>query len=185
MILASQSPRRKHLLQALGLEFEVIVSGLDEGAVEGESHRSRAMQTATEKAKAVARKLPFRDPTWMILAADTMVVFEDRVLGKPNDVEHAIEMLSELSGRSHQVITGMTLLTGSGRTWTDAATTEVTFNELDPVEVRRYAKSGDAADKAGAYGLQEVGTKFIAEIEGDLSNVLGLPLGALREGLKI
>ncbi len=185
LVLASQSPRRQRLLEGLRLEFETVAPGIDEAGITAASHRARVMAVASAKAQAVARKLPFGDASWLVLAADTVVVLDDEALGKPADREAAAAMLERLSGRAHQVVTGVALRGAHGRFWIDADRSEVTFRPLEDAVIQRYVRSGEADDKAGAYGVQEVGATFIERIEGDLSNVIGLPLGRLREGFKV
>ena len=119
-----------------------------------------------------------------MIAADTVVVLEGRLYGKPRDREDAKRMLRELSGRTHEVITGVAIQRAGGASWLDAETTRVTFRELDEATIGGYVASGQADDKAGAYGLQEVGAGFVAKVEGDVSNVVGLPIAKMLRGLE-
>jgi septum formation protein len=183
LILASRSPRRRAILAALGLEFEAIESGEDEPVDESISPRAHAIQTAAMKADAVASRLAHSEPEPLILAADTIVVLDGKILNKPEDRQDAKRMLRALSGRTHSVITGIALRRKDGPAWLDADETRVTFKVLPEDWIATYVATGSADDKAGAYGVQEMTAKFIERIEGDLSNVIGLPLVKLRRGL--
>jgi septum formation protein len=167
---------------ALGLDFEVRAAEIDEAAIEAASPRERAIRTAEAKARAVGRT-PAEADGRPIVAADTIVVLGERVLGKPADRAEAIAMLEALSGRAHEVITGLAILTPARPIWLDAERTLVTFHALGRGAIEDYVAGGGADDKAGAYGLQEVSGRFIAAVAGDLSNVIGLPLALLRRGL--
>lgn len=183
LILASASPRRRELLRALEIECEVIPSNIDEAAIKAETPRALAIRTAAAKAQAVAEVLAGREEERLILAADTIVILEDRVLGKPADRAEAARMLGDLSGRTHTVITGLALKSPSdGGLWLHAGATQVTFHEMAPEWIARYVASGESDDKAGAYGIQGQGRDLIARLDGELSNVIGLPLERLREG---
>ena len=174
MILASASPRRTMLLKQLGLDFEVVPSDVEEvfGAhltpaevVESLSHL---------KASDVAAK---RGDVDLVLGADTIVVLDGRILGKPVDVEDATRMLKGLSGNWHQVFTGYTLIDPRrGRTVSGHTTTEVRIRPLSDAEIEAYIATGEPMDKAGSYAIQERGSVFVAEIRGDYSNVVGLPI---------
>lgn len=178
-ILGSQSPRRRALLEALGLDVEVLPSGIDESAIEAGSLRSFVMQAAAAKAGAVRRALPNPDDPRPIIAADTMVALDDRALGKPRDRAEARDMLRALSGRTHEVLTGLALGLAPEGLWVDAVRTGVTFRTLSDESIDRYLDTGAADDKAGAYGVQEIGAAFIECVDGDLTNVIGLPLECL------
>lgn len=178
-ILGSRSPRRRVLLEAIGLDVEVFPSGVDESAIEAGSLRSFVMQAAAAKAGAVRRALPRPDDPRPIIAADTMVALDDQALGKPRDRTEAREMLHALSGRTHEVLTGLALSLAPEGLWVDAVRTGVTFRPLAEDSIERYLDTGSAEDKAGAYGVQEVGAEFIERVEGDLTNVIGLPLMCL------
>lgn len=182
IVLASSSPRRSRLLAALNLEFEVVRPKVDEPPFAGLSPRARAMKTAELKARDVAGRLDSSGGACLVLAADTIVVLGDRCLGKPRDREHARAMLGELSGREHSVTTGLAIQRVGGTLWLDAETTRVTFARLSRRAIERYVDSGQAEDKAGAYGVQEIGGEFIESVAGDLTNVIGLPLIKLRQG---
>lgn len=173
-ILASKSPRRQELLSRLVKEFTVMVDESPEQTVPGESPAQMVMRLAEEKAGNIAKKV---EGDALILAADTTVVLEDEVLGKPMDEAEAYRMLSRLSGCTHQVYTGISVLdTQSGKGVTEFEVTKVRFRALSREDIRRYIASGEPMDKAGAYGIQELGALFVEGIEGDYFNVVGLPL---------
>ena len=173
LILASQSPRRRELLGQMGLEFTVISPKIDEDAVVRPDPRSLVEALSRAKAQAVEA-----EPEALVIAADTVVVLEGRVLGKPASREEAEEMLAALSGRSHQVFTGFTVRQGD-RQVTRAEETQVRFRSLTRAEIRAYVATGEPMDKAGAYGIQGLGGLLVAGIRGDYSNVVGLPVCAL------
>ncbi len=174
IVLASASPRRQALLKAGGVRFEVRVSALDESPYHHPSApRASALKTAMAKASAVAPNLP-RDT--IVIGADTLVVLEDGAYTKPANRDEARRMLARLSGRRHEVITGLALHRVGGETLVDADVAGVHFRQLDPAAIDRYLASGEADDKAGAYGIQGEGADFITEVEGDLTCVIGLPL---------
>ncbi|XXF75842.1 Maf family protein [Myxococcaceae bacterium GXIMD 01537] len=171
LVLASASPRRRELLGQLGLRFTVSAADLDETPRPGEAPDAYVLRLAREKAAAVARRFP---DTW-VLAADTTVVLGLELLGKPRDEAEARAMLSSLSGRTHEVHTGVAL---AGRA--EEATvvrTRVTFRTLSAGEIAWYAGTGEPLDKAGAYAIQGRGGSFVHAIEGSPTNVIGLPLG--------
>lgn len=184
IVLASASPRRQELLRNAGIPFTVQPAGIDETTLPGESARIYAGRLAREKALAVCRNRP-QD---YILGADTVVVVEERILGKPRDADDAARMLRLLSGRTHEVITAVCLvgrLTGKSesisgvedrelRTTSDC--TLVTMCEISRDEIRDYIATGDPMDKAGAYGIQGIASRWIRRIEGDYNNVVGLPV---------
>jgi septum formation protein len=172
-ILASGSPRRRELLHQLGFSFRVIPSSLEETNQSGMEPRSHAAYYAREKAKEVAR---YHSQTW-VLAADTIVVVDQEILGKPVNAIEATAMLSRLSGRSHQVITGVSLLHGqNGVEESQIVETEVFMRRLSAADIEGYIATGEPMDKAGAYGIQGIGGCLIQRIEGSYSNVVGLPL---------
>ncbi|MCS6770907.1 MAG: Maf family protein [Kiritimatiellae bacterium] len=183
LILASGSPRRRALLSQLGLDFDVDVSGIEEHPWPRESPYSYALRNATEKARAVA----IRHPDAPILAADTIVVLEGKILEKPTSPEEAREMLRSLSGRTHLVVTGVCLRVPceSGfREMADLAQTSVTFHALTDEDVEVYIRTGEPLDKAGAYAIQGGAAKFVARIEGPYDNVVGLPLETVSRLLR-
>ncbi len=177
LILASRSPRRRKLLQQLGLDFEVHPSDLDEKATNHRLPEQLVEQLALEKARRVATRFPEA----LTLGADTIVVLEGEVLNKPADEAEARAMLRRLSGRTHTVYTGVALIhPGSQREIVDYEATRVTFAPLSDAEIDAYVATGSPLDKAGAYGIQDdYGAVFIRRIEGDYYNVVGLPLHRL------
>lgn len=180
IILASGSPRRKELLEALGLGFTVVAPGIDEDAVVGNSPADTARLLAEAKAEAIAPTATTAGE--IVIAADTMVVVDDEVLGKPLDAEDAKRMLGLLSGRSHKVISGVSLRdTATGECFSDVEETEVEFRSLSREEIDSYVASGDPLDKAGAYGIQS--GYLVKQVRGSLSNVAGLPMELLRDML--
>jgi septum formation protein len=185
LILASRSPRRQELLQAEGIVFEVVPGAGDEPAQElGEDCAQYARRAATAKALEVAHSRPGR---WT-LGADTVVAVDGDALGKPADGEEARHMLQRLSGRSHEVCTGVALAradsTGACELRAEVAVTQVTFRPLQESEIATYVESGEPLDKAGAYGIQGGAGQFVSHVEGSYSNVVGLPLELVREMLQ-
>lgn len=177
LILASGSPRRKEILDTMGLEFSVDVSDADESFAG--TPEEMVLELSRRKALAVAP----RHSGAMILAADTLV-FGDEVLGKPHSAEEAKRMLAGLSGRWHSVYTGVTMIdTRSGKTLSRADVTRVHFVALTAQDIDAYVATGEPLDKAGAYGIQGRGGMFIDRIEGSYSNVVGLPMALVRSML--
>ena len=177
MILASASPRRKELLSSMGIAFEVIVADAQE-ATEG-SPDVLVMENAALKATAVAALHPDR----MVLGSDTVVCVDGRVLGKPKDEEDAFCMLRALSGREHQVYTGVCLIK-DGKKDVRCDKTDVFFTSLSDEEIRDYIRTGEPMDKAGAYAIQGIAGMFVEKICGSFSNVIGLPTSLVRQMLK-
>jgi septum formation protein len=178
LVLASASPRRRDLLARLGLTFEVRPSDADETWPLGRLPGPAAAEVALRKAHAVD------SPNALVLAADTVVVLDGHVLGKPADAADAVDTLSRLSGRTHEVATGLALRF-DGRETTAFETTRVTFARLSLAEITAYVASGSPMDKAGAYGIQDdLGAVFVERIEGDYFNVVGLPLRRLYATLR-
>ena len=180
IVLASQSPRRKELLGRMGLEFVTQASKIDESAFDGLEARELVATLSREKAHWIARQL---DGETLVIGADTVVVRDGAALGKPKDAEDAVAMLLSLSGRDHQVCTGVTVCRGD-RVLTQVEETQVTFRELTEAEVRQYVSTGEPMDKAGAYGIQGLGGLLVEGIRGDYSNVVGLPVCRLGQMLK-
>jgi septum formation protein len=182
LILASESPRRAELLARLGLAFEVAPSGIQEGGLDGESPPAHAERLSREKALKVRKEYAGA----MVLAGDTVVVLDGAVLGKPADAEEAVAMLLSLSGRSHTVVSGLALAFPSGAVLSGALSTEVTFRPFHEPFARRYVETGEPMDKAGAYGIQGLGSALVESIQGDYHTVMGLALplflDLLREG---
>ena len=179
LILASQSPRRRDLLRQMGLEFTVISPQIDEDAFADPDPAALVRTLSREKALAAARD---RAEDALVIAADTVVVLDGQVLGKPRDRAEAEAMLSALSGRSHEVYTGVTVCRGD-RAVTETACTRVTFRTLSAAEIRRYVDTGEPMDKAGAYGIQGLGALLVEGIRGDYFNVVGLPVCLLGQML--
>jgi septum formation protein len=171
LVLASASPRRQELLRAAGIEFSIEPSHIAEIQIENETARDFAERMAREKARAVFRN----DGNQVVLGADTVVVIDGRTLGKPETETKAAEMLRLLSGRRHEVITGVCLL---GVKFEDvrSESTAVYFSKLSEEDIRGYARSGEPMDKAGAYAIQGAASRWVEKIEGDYSNVVGLPV---------
>jgi nucleoside triphosphate pyrophosphatase len=170
LVLASKSPRRQQILRGAGIPFVVRAAGVPEERRLGESPADYVRRLAEEKAFAVPLL-----PGEVVLGADTVVVIDDLVLEKPRDSSDAMRMLALLSGREHAVITGICLRSES-RSVVDIATTQVRFVPLTQDEVERYVASGEPMDKAGAYAIQGLASKFIDRIEGCYFNVVGLPI---------
>ena len=170
LILASQSPRRRELLGLTGLDFIVRVADIDETMDPGKAPFDEVARVSRLKALAVSR-----EPDDVVIAADTIVVCEGQVLGKPRDEEDAFRILSLLSGRHHEVMTGMTVLRGD-EIVTHTEVTKIHFRDLYPDEIRAYIASGEPMDKAGAYGIQGGAALFVDQMEGDYYNVMGLPV---------
>lgn len=181
LILASGSPRRKELLERLDLPFRVIVSDAEEVSSGNASPAEIAQQNALAKARAVACA---QDDDSTVIGADTIVVLENRIYGKPTDEDDAKRMLRELSGKTHQVITGVCIIR-KGDATTFAETTDVTFKALAEDEISAYVATGEPLDKAGAYGIQGLGGKLVASLAGDYDNVVGLPVARLRGALDL
>ena len=174
LYLASQSPRRKELLTLAGLQFTVLVSGCDEQVPAGLSPAETVQHLAVQKGEAVAALCQKDD---VILAADTVVVIDGKILGKPKTEAEAFAMLRMLSDRTHAVLTGVCII-GQEQKQTFVSETQVTFYALSDAEINAYIATGDPFDKAGGYGIQSKGVVLVEKINGDYSNVVGLPLAA-------
>lgn len=179
--LASRSPRRRELLESVGLAFSVLDADMAERVLDGETPEETVARLAMEKAAAGALALDRRKlPVQPVMAADTVVVMDDEVLGKPADAGHAIAMLGRLSGRTHRVLTAVTLHDG-GQTTQRTSESRVTMKPLARWEMERYWATGEPRDKAGGYAIQGIGSGFVARLEGSYSGVVGLPLFETRE----
>jgi len=179
LILASQSPRRQELLKLCGIPFSVCVSQVEE-----QFNHTLPLEKATEnlawqKAKAVQDMYPEK----IIIGADTIVCLDGIVFGKPKNQDDAFSMLSSLSGRTHQVVTGVSILTPQ-KEILFSQKSKVTFFSLTPEEIQNYIATGEPMDKAGSYGIQGKGTLFVNEIEGDFHSIMGLPVSLLYRELK-
>lgn len=177
LILASASPRRRELLAAITPNFEVRTSGVDESPF-----AALAPEEAVQ-ALSRAKAAPFVSPGDVVIGADTIVVLDGEILGKPKDEADAAAMLGRLSGRKHTVMTGVTIATPE-KSDTFCQKTDVWFYELTKDEIAAYIKSGEPMDKAGAYGIQGRARLFVEKIDGDFYSVVGLPVGALYQRLK-
>ena len=189
LVLASASPRRQELLRNAGIPFSVWPANISEVPLAGENPRHYAERLAREKAQATLRQQPGK----FVLGADTIVVVDGEILGKPPNQADALRMLRLLSGRTHQVITGVCLV-GSLRTGnpkletgfedTRSETTKVTMTDLTVEEIQSYIATGEPMDKAGAYAIQGMASRWIPTIEGDYFNVVGLPVALVQTMLK-
>lgn len=182
IILASQSPRRKEILTLLDIPFKIMVSDADETVEDGLPPYFIAESLSLKKAAAVAKNT---DADALIIGADTIVVSEGKILGKPGDASHAASMLKSLSGKWHSVISGVTVFrTKDTKSESFYVETKVKFSDITDAEIDDYIATGEPMDKAGAYGIQGIGAKFVEKIEGDYFNVVGLPLNRLYSVLK-
>lgn len=172
IVLASQSPRRRQLLGQMGLEFTTQSPEIDEAAFQGRDARDLVQILSREKARWIAGQV---DPETLVIGADTVVVRDGEILGKPKGEEEARAMLASLSGRTHQVCTGVTVCRGD-KVLTQVEETQVTFRPLTDQEIRQYVSTGEPMDKAGAYGIQGYGALLVEGISGDYYNVMGLPV---------
>jgi septum formation protein len=182
LVLASASPRRRALLEGAGLNFEVRPADLPEERQPGEKPEDFAVRLAGEKARAGADGL---GPGRFVLGADTIVVLDTDVLGKPRDPEHAVALLARLVGRSHEVITGVAVVdTSTERLRVTRVSSRVEMRAANGQEVRSYIATGESLDKAGAYALQGQGRRFVRSVRGSETNVIGLPVEETLELLR-
>lgn len=179
LILASSSPRRADLLAAAGIQFEVVAVDVDESLQRLEPPGDHVRRLAREKAEAAFRQRP-ED---IALGADTIVLVGGEMMGKPRDEADAIRMLRLLSGREHEVLTGIALVSTRGAV-VEVARTRVWVNPMTDAEIKRYVATGEALDKAGAYGIQGLFSKFVDRVQGSYSNVVGLPVALVYRLLK-
>ena len=179
LVLASASPRRQELLRNAGIKFEVQPAHIPEDPLPAEAAKDCAERLAREKALSVARQRPHD----VVLGADTVVVVDGQLLGKPSDAADAARMLRLLSGREHQVITGVCLVV-SGEASVASETTLVTMSEITDKQIADYVASGEPMDKAGAYAIQGIASRWIPRIEGDYGNVVGLPVALVWSMLR-
>ena len=180
LILASSSPRRAEILRNAGIAFEICATQMDEAALPGETPHAMVARLAEAKARAGAAQIDHGADECVVVGADTTVVLDGEILGKPRDSAHAREMLAKLSGRTHHVLTGLFLLRLPGNA--ARATVEnsaVTFAPLAEKEIDAYVATGEPLGKAGAYAIQGLGGRYIPRIEGCYFNVVGLPLARL------
>lgn len=181
LILASSSPRRSTLLTEADIHFDIVIPDVDEETNPALSPKENAESIALRKAEAVAAKHPERP----VLAADTMVVLDDRIIGKPVDVEDAKNMLRALSGRTHSVLTGIAVAHDTrGLKWTHVEETRVTFHHVDSSAIEKYVAGGEPMDKAGGYAIQGGAKGWIAGFYGSYTNIIGLPMEPLLDAFK-
>lgn len=180
LILASQSPRRKDLLNKAGLEFDVIPADVDENPDPARSVEDNIKRLASQKAEAVGKNHP---EAW-VLGADTVVVLDGKIIGKPLDRYDAQRILNELSGKTHQVITGFSLRVPGGKTISETVTSTVSFHPLNENTIEDYIQTGEPMDKAGAYAIQGIGKNLVAGFTGSYSNIVGLPVDEVLVCLK-
>lgn len=179
LILASQSPRRKELLARLGVEFTADAPEVDESCA---LPPDRAVLEISERKAKRGREL---HPNDIILAADTLVALDGQALGKPRSAEDARAMLRLLSGRTHQVYTGVTVAAADGKIYFALSTSDVTFHPMSEKEIAAYVATGEPMDKAGAYALQGIAAQWIARVEGSPTGIIGLPLDEAARLLKL
>jgi septum formation protein len=178
LVLASQSPRRREILRQAGIPFTVRVADVDESVLTAESPAEYVQRLAAAKAYAIEAT-----DTETVLGADTTVVIDGEILAKPADAADARRMLARLSGRRHEVLTGICLRRGA-RATRDYVTTGVVFATLSDAEIDEYVASGEPMDKAGAYAIQGLASKFVERIDGDYFNVMGLPVALVYRRLR-
>ena len=175
LILASKSPRRKEILETMGVSFEIDVADVDESVDACLSPVEAVCEISKRKAQKIAER---HGDDEIVISADTIVVIDGKIIGKPKDKEDAFCILKNLSGRTHEVYTGFTVC-GNGKTKTDFEVTKVHFKELCDDDIRRYIATGEPMDKAGAYGIQQKGNLFVDYIHGDYYNVVGFPISKI------
>ena len=185
ILLASKSPRRRELLELAQLDFEIVPTSFDESKISKEMEASEYVSTLAKgkalKAFEDVEEIKKRDS--LVIGADTIVVLDNEILGKPSDEKEAFKMLKKLSGREHKVYTAVSLV-DKGHEKTFFEETKVYFYELSDDEINEYIKSGEPMDKAGSYGIQGLGSLFVRKIDGDYFNVVGLPLARTVRELK-
>lgn len=181
IILASASPRRKEILENVNVKFTVVASDIDEVILENEPPKELVKRLAFEKCMDIARK----NKDALVIGADTIVVLNNHILGKPNNEEDAYNMVKLLSGKKHQVITGISLINlSSDKKVIDYVVSEVTFKDLSEETIRDYINTKESLDKAGAYGIQGYGGLLVENINGDYFNIVGLPISRISDLLR-
>lgn len=181
IILASASPRRKEILENVNVKFTVVASDIDEVILENEPPKELVKRLAFEKCMDIARK----NKDALVIGADTIVVLNNHILGKPNNEEDAYNMVKLLSGKKHQVITGISLINlSSDKKVIDYVVSEVTFKDLSEETIRDYINTKESLDKAGAYGIQGYGGLLVENINGDYFNIVGLPISRINDLLR-
>lgn len=179
IVLASKSPRRKELLEKCGISFIADPADIDETIDESLPFEEAIKQLSFRKAEAVLK----RNEDAIVIGSDTIVTIDGEILGKPKDHADAKKMLSLLQGRTHSVITGICILS-KNRCYQDVSVSEVTFAEMEEKEIETYIATGECDDKAGAYGIQGCGGRYVTEIKGDYYAIMGLPLNKVYEEMK-
>ena len=181
IILASASPRRKEILENTNVKFKIMASSIEELRLEGESPCQMVMRLAFEKGIDIAS----RQKSDLVISADTIVVLDNTVLGKPKDEIEARKMITSLSGRTHQVITGISLINlDNNKKIIDYVISNVKFKNLSEEDINDYIRTKESLDKAGAYGIQGYGALLVEEIQGDYFNIVGFPISKLSDLLK-
>lgn len=181
IILASASPRRKEILENINVKFDIVKSDIDEVILEDELPPQVVMRLAFEKSMDVAKS----NQESLVIGADTIVVFNNKVLGKPKDKEDARNTIRLLSGNTHEVITGISLINlSANKKIIDYVVSRVKFKDLSEDDINDYINTGESLDKAGAYGIQGYGSLLIEEIQGDYFNIVGLPISKLSDLVK-
>lgn len=186
IILASASPRRRELLKNAGIDFTVIPAQGEE-KITSQEPGDAVQELAYGKAFSVAKALQCPEEGTLVIGADTVVVYENKILGKPDDEEDAVRTLKKLQGSTHQVYTGVSILVRKGSIWisrTFAECTEVEFYPVSEEEICAYVKTGEPMDKAGSYGIQGLWGIYVKGIRGDYNNVVGLPVAKLLQEIK-
>jgi len=177
LILASQSPRRSELLKSMNLSFEILPSQVDEVFRQDRSPAENALSIAEEKARWIYE----RNKNNFVIGADTIVVLDNKIIGKPADENHARRILNDLSGKEHEVITGVALIDPEGNLYQEAAVSKVKFKTLSNETIDEYIKTGEPMDKAGAYAIQGQGSVLIDSHSGSWSNIVGLPTEVMNK----
>lgn len=181
IVLASGSPRRKEILENMNLKFDIIKSEIEETTIENESPKDLVKRLSYEKAYDIASK----NLDSIVIGADTVVVLDNNVLGKPKDEDEAFNMLKQMSGKEHDVITGVSILClDLKKEICDYCVSKVKFKNLSDEEIYSYIKTGECMDKAGAYGIQGLGGLLVEYIKGDYFNIVGFPISSVAEILK-
>ena len=186
IILASASPRRRELLERAGVNFEVIPASGEENRI-SDDPKEAVQQLARDKAVSVMHTIEDSADGTLVIGSDTVVVFENMILGKPHDIEDAVNTLKKLQGNTHQVYTGVSVLEKKNGVWTEHTfyeSTDVTFYPVSDEEIRAYVATGEPMDKAGSYGIQGIFGIYVRGICGDYNNVVGLPVARLFYAMK-
>lgn len=186
IILASASPRRRELLERAGVNFEVIPASGEENRI-SDDPKEAVQQLARDKAVSVMHTIEDSADGTLVIGSDTVVVFENMILGKPHDIEDAVNTLKKLQGNTHQVYTGVSVLEKKNGVWTEHTfyeSTDVTFYPVSDEEIRAYVATGEPMDKAGTYGIQGIFGIYVRGICGDYNNVVGLPVARLFYEMK-